>query len=63
MHSARKDSRTFDTDFAHLTNVMVEELAGGNIGYRKGEGEIPLEAKIERIFYINMYGQVSLTIP
>ena len=31
---------------------------GGNLSYTKGQGEIPLEARIERIFYINLYGQV-----
>jgi hypothetical protein len=36
----------------------IEEEEGGNIGYTKGQGEIPLEARIERIFYINLYGQV-----
>ncbi|WWC88702.1 uncharacterized protein L201_003615 [Kwoniella dendrophila CBS 6074] len=30
---------------------------GGNLGYRKGEEETPLESKIERVFYINLYGQ------
>ena len=40
---------------------MVEELRVGNIAYRKGEVETPLEARIERIFYINTYGQVSGT--
>ncbi|ORX40050.1 hypothetical protein BD324DRAFT_648662 [Kockovaella imperatae] len=54
MRSVRKDSRTFDTA---LANAIVEEFAGGNISYRKGEGEIPLEAKIEKVFYINLYGQ------
>lgn len=33
--------------------------AGGNLGYQKGEGELPLPARIERVFYINLYGQVS----
>jgi hypothetical protein len=37
----------------------IEEEEGGNIGYTKGQGEIPLDAKIERIFYINLYGQVG----
>ncbi|WWC70730.1 uncharacterized protein I206_104681 [Kwoniella pini CBS 10737] len=31
--------------------------SGGNLGYRKGEEETPLESKIERVFYINLYGQ------
>ncbi|WRT67808.1 uncharacterized protein IL334_004782 [Kwoniella shivajii] len=30
---------------------------GGNLSYRKGEEESPLEARIERVFYINLYGQ------
>ena len=67
----RRDSRTFDTDeFAlaleratqrsqHSQHSSEEEWSGGNLGYRKGEGEYPLEARIERIFYINLYGQVS----
>ena len=64
----RRDSRTFDTgDLSHalyselssVSEVVSEEWAGGNLGYKKGEGEIPLEARIERIFYINLYGQVS----
>ena len=38
-------------------DTIVEE--GGNLSYTKGQGEIPLEARIERIFYINLYGQVS----
>ena len=38
---------------------MPEADALGNLGYRKGEEEMPLEAKIDRIFYINPYGQVS----
>lgn len=65
----RRDSRTFDT--ADTPSPLVtargkpweqttaEEEEGGNISYTKGQGEIPLEAKIERIFYINLYGQVS----
>jgi hypothetical protein len=40
--------------------TIVEE--GGNLSYTKGQGEIPLEARIERIFYINLYGQVSISI-
>ncbi|OCF43555.1 hypothetical protein I317_02572 [Kwoniella heveanensis CBS 569] len=38
-------------------NEGEEGWAGGNIGYRKGEDETPLEARIERVFYINLYGQ------
>lgn len=67
----RRDSRTFDTgdspsplvstqgkpwDPSRSPNIDEEE--GGNISYTKGQGEIPLEARIERIFYINLYGQV-----
>ena len=37
-----------------------EAIIDGNLGYRKGEKEIPLEAPIERLFYINLYSQVSL---
>ena len=37
----------------------VEEECRGNIGYVKGEEEVPLEARIQRLFYINLYGQVS----
>lgn len=29
----------------------------GNIAYTKGQKEEPLEARIERLFYINLYGQ------
>jgi hypothetical protein len=72
----RRDSRTFDLDIQSPSEpasrssldgsprIVVEEpeeKMGGNIGYRKGEEEIPLEARIERIFYINLYGQVSAT--
>lgn len=60
----RRDSRTFDTDdLTHalddVADTPEEEWSGGNLGYRKGAGEVPLEARIERIFYINLYGQVS----
>ncbi|KAK6908210.1 hypothetical protein I203_102211 [Kwoniella mangroviensis CBS 8507] len=34
-----------------------QKAVGGNLGYRKGEEEAPLEARIERVFYINLYGQ------
>jgi hypothetical protein len=68
----RRDSRTFDTADSPSPLVSaqgkpwdptmspqeIEEEEGGNIGYTKGQGEIPLEARIERIFYINLYGQV-----
>ncbi|KAK8858603.1 hypothetical protein IAR55_002832 [Kwoniella newhampshirensis] len=64
----RRDSRTFDTPDMSLPpsvrgspdlNGMAEEepWAGGNLAYRKGEEETPLEARIERVFYINLYGQ------
>lgn len=36
------------------------QAGDSNIGYQKGGAEIPLQARIERIFYINLYGQVSL---
>jgi hypothetical protein len=39
-----------------------EDRVGGNLGYRKGEGEVPLEARIERLFYINLYSQVCLPL-
>lgn len=68
----RRDSRTFDTadtpsplvdargkpweSGSGLGETISEE--GGNLSYTKGQGEIPLEARIERIFYINLYGQV-----
>jgi hypothetical protein len=67
----RRDSRTFDTgDPAEhpgeglrlgglRDETIEEEWSGGNLGYRKGENEAPLEARIERIFYINLYGQVK----
>ncbi|WVQ83086.1 hypothetical protein IAT38_005224 [Cryptococcus sp. DSM 104549] len=66
----RRDSRTFDTPDSSgpptrrssQDNVPVikegeEEWGGGNLGYRKGEEETPLEARIDRVFYINLYGQ------
>lgn len=68
----RRDSRTFDT--ADTPSPLVDARGkpwdegnkkgedgeqGGNISYTKGQEEIPLEARIERIFYINLYGQVS----
>jgi hypothetical protein len=40
-----------------------DEWQGGNIGYVKGKEEVPLEARIERLFYINLYGQVCLHPP
>ncbi|WVQ73227.1 hypothetical protein IAR50_002793 [Cryptococcus sp. DSM 104548] len=69
----RRDSRTFDTPDAsapptrgHSNDRLAdweeeggekEGKHGGNLGYKKGEEELPLEAKVERIFYINLYGQ------
>lgn len=68
----RRDSRTFDT--ADTPSPLVNargkpwdvgtkkdegDDGGGNISYTKGQDEIPLEARIERIFYINLYGQVK----
>jgi hypothetical protein len=72
----RRDSRTFDTadspsplvssngkPWDPTRSPSIEEEEGGNISYTKGQGEIPLEARIERIFYINLYGQVCLGLP
>ena len=69
----RRDSRTFDTadspsplissngkPWDPAGSPSIEEEEGGNISYTKGQGEIPLQARIERIFYINLYGQVCL---
>lgn len=69
----RRDSRTFDTadspsplissngkPWDPAGSPSIEEEEGGNISYTKGQGEIPLEARIERIFYINLYGQVRM---
>ncbi|KGB74917.2 hypothetical protein CNBG_0755 [Cryptococcus deuterogattii R265] len=68
----RRDSRTFDTpdesgpptrshsgDRSEAVTGGADGYSGdeGNLAYRKGEDEPPLEAKIERIFYINLYGQ------
>jgi hypothetical protein len=48
----------FETDGADLDDG--EDVIGtGNIMYMKGMQEVPLEARIERLFYINLYGQVS----
>lgn len=68
----RRDSRTFDT--ADTPSPLVNAKGKpwdakdskqsedtdepGNLNYTKGQQEIPLEARIERIFYINLYGQV-----
>lgn len=70
----RRDSRTFDTpdESAPPTrshsgdrlDAVANDAEGhdgeGNLAYRKGEDEAPLEAKIDRIFYINLYGQVDI---
>lgn len=70
----RRDSRTFDTPDesapptrSHSSDRLEATTSGaeghdgeGNLAYRKGEDEAPLEAKIERIFYINLYGQVGM---
>lgn len=67
-HGLRRDSRTFDTaDSARVTPERGRTpLPGidadddgllGNIAYTKGQKEEPLEARIERLFYINLYGQ------
>ena len=65
----RRDSSTFDTeDIGDSLDVATgpdeedngddgEYTPGANIGYRKGDDETPLEARIERVFYINPYGQ------
>ncbi|WVF69156.1 hypothetical protein IAT40_003931 [Kwoniella sp. CBS 6097] len=55
--ASRRDS--FDTAGGGIEQITEGEegWAGGNIGYRKGEDEMPLEARIERVFYINLYGQ------
>lgn len=63
----RRDSRTFDTTpvvqsaevSPKLDEVKEEPGQGGNLGYRKGAAEIPLESPVKRVFYINLYGQVS----
>ncbi|GMK53953.1 hypothetical protein CspeluHIS016_0105390 [Cutaneotrichosporon spelunceum] len=68
--SRRRDSRTFDTmDSAQpspgrgaaplpIEDADDDEAFGrGNIGYTKGMEEVPLESRIERLFYINLYGQ------
>jgi hypothetical protein len=72
----RRDSRTFDTadspsplvssngkPWDPTRSPSIEEEEGGNISYTKGQGEVPLEARIERIFYINLYGQVRPYFP
>ncbi|KAL1412850.1 hypothetical protein Q8F55_000599 [Vanrija albida] len=63
----RRDSRTFDTAESALatpergatplmTGEETEEV-GSNLAYTKGMKEVPLESRIERLFYINLYGQ------
>lgn len=34
-----------------------DAIGSSNISYTKGTVEVPLEARIERLFYINLYGQ------
>ncbi len=66
----RRDSRTFDTvDSARpspsrgstplpAVDLDDDEAFGrGNIAYTKGMDEVPLESRIDRLFYINLYGQ------
>ncbi|CAK9780810.1 UPF0052-domain-containing protein [Cutaneotrichosporon oleaginosum] len=66
----RRDSRTFDTvDSARpspsrgatpLPTIDLDDdeaFGRGNIAYTKGMVEVPLESRIERLFYINLYGQ------
>lgn len=67
----RRDSRTFDTvdsalptpdrgttPLPHVDIDDDEAFGRGNIAYTKGMEEMPLESRIERLFYINLYGQV-----
>ncbi|WOO77426.1 putative protein [Vanrija pseudolonga] len=66
-HGTRRDSRTFDTAESALatpergTTPLLpgeeREDSGGNLAYTKGMKEVPLESRIERLFYINLYGQ------
>ncbi|RXK36105.1 hypothetical protein M231_06653 [Tremella mesenterica] len=37
--------------------ITEEEGLDDNVGYMKGEKENPLEAPVERVYYINLYGQ------
>lgn len=60
----RRDSRTFDTTPMDSPvdsgrGASVDTDLRGNIGYRKGEEEVPLPSRIYRLFYINLYGQVG----
>lgn len=71
----RRDSRTFDTadtpmstpergatPFSYSYDGLEDEndaIGSSNISYTKGAVEVPLEARIEKLFYINLYGQVS----
>lgn len=69
-HGTRRDSRTFDTAESALatpergsTPLLTGEEGedvGGNLAYTKGMKEVPLESRIERLFYINLYGQVRV---
>lgn len=75
VHVARRDSRTFDTaptptpesitpplEFETTDGTLddgEDAIGTGNIMYTKGMKEVPLEARVERLFYINLYGQVS----
>ena len=57
------ESRSASTSYAAKRSFSgrrreEDEPQAGNIGYVKGEEEVPLEARIERLFYINLYGQV-----
>ena len=64
-HGSRRDSSTFDTSVPQTRraspdeNVLSLSGSGGNLGYRKGEDVVPLNARIEGVFYLNLYGQVS----
>lgn len=72
----RRDSRTFDTvdsalptperGMTPLQQIDIDDddasFGRGNIAYTKGMGEVPLESRIERLFYINLYGQVRYVV-
>ena len=64
-HGSRRDSSTFDTSIPQSRRSSLDEYSpnlsgsGGNLGYRKGEDVVPLDARIEGVFYLNLYGQVS----
>lgn len=62
-HGLRRDSQTWDTSLPPSGRPSLEEMrpelvSNGNLSYRKGEEEVPLTARIERVYYINLYGQV-----